>query len=126
MAEALTLAARDALPVGETLRDAARSAGHRLAETAEPGTASPRQAVSDLLARYGYEPRATGDDVVLANCPFHHLAQTHTELVCGMNLDLIDGVLDRLCPGRMRARLDPGPNHCCVAISDIPSPAAGE
>ena len=32
--------------------------------------------------------------VELANCPFHILASTHTEMVCGMNLALIDG------PGR--------------------------
>jgi predicted ArsR family transcriptional regulator len=121
MAEALTIAARDGLPVGDTVRVAARAAGQHLAESAEPDPeVSPQQTVSDVLARYGYEPRATDDGVVLANCPFHHLAQTYTELVCGMNLDLIDGVLDRLCPGRLQARLDPGPNHCCVAISTMP------
>jgi predicted ArsR family transcriptional regulator len=121
MAEALTSAARDARPVQDTIRVAARAAGQQLADTAEPGSAvSPQQMVSDVLARYGYEPRATDDGVVLTNCPFHHLAQTYTELVCGMNLDLIDGVLGRLCPGRLQARLDPGPDHCCVAISTTP------
>jgi predicted ArsR family transcriptional regulator len=121
MAEALTMAARDDRPVGDTIRVAARAAGERLADTAEPDPAvSPQQTVSDVLARYGYEPRATDEGVVLANCPFHHLAQSYTELVCGMNLDLIDGILDRLCPGRLQARLDPGPNHCCVAISTMP------
>jgi predicted ArsR family transcriptional regulator len=121
MAEALTVATRDAVPVQDTIRVAARSAGQHLADAAEPDAeASPQQMVSAVLARYGYEPRATDDGVVLANCPFHHLAKTYTELVCGMNLDLIDGVLDRLCPGRLQARLDPGPNHCCVAISTVP------
>ncbi len=42
------------------------------------------------LADYGYEPRRTEHAVVLANCPFHALAQEHTDLVCGMNLALID------------------------------------
>jgi predicted ArsR family transcriptional regulator len=121
MAEALTIAARDALPVRDTIRVAARAAGQHLADSAEPGPAvSPQQMVSDLLARYGYEPRDTDDGVILTNCPFHHLARTYTELVCGMNRDLIDGVLDRLCPGRLQARLDPGPNRCCVAISTMP------
>ena len=121
MAEAITIAARDARPVRDTVRVAARTAGQHLADAAEPDpAASPQVTVSDVLARYGYEPRATDDGVVLANCPFHHLAQTYTELVCGMNLDLIDGVLGRLCPGRLQARLDPGPDHCCVAISTMP------
>jgi predicted ArsR family transcriptional regulator len=121
MAEALTVAVRDARTVQDTIRVAARAAGQHLADIAEPGPAvSPQQTVSGVLARYGYEPRATDDGVVLANCPFHHLAQTYTQLVCGMNLELIDGVLERLCPGRLQARLDPGPNHCCVAISTMP------
>ncbi|MET8152278.1 helix-turn-helix transcriptional regulator [Actinoplanes sp. NPDC049668] len=120
MAEALTIAARDALPVADAVRVAARAAGRRLADAAEPGADPPQRVVGDLLARYGYEPRVTEDGVALANCPFHHLAQTHTELVCGINLDLIDGVLDRLCPGRLSARLDPGPDHCCVAIGTTP------
>jgi predicted ArsR family transcriptional regulator len=125
MAEALTIAARETRPVQDTIRVAARAAGQQLADSAEPDPAdSPQQMVGDLLARYGYEPRATDDGVVLANCPFHHLARKYTELICGMNLDLIDGVLDRLCPGRLQARLDPGPNHCCVAISTLPLPGA--
>jgi len=121
MAEALTIAARDAVPVPEAIHVAARAAGQHLADSAEPDSAaSPKQMVSELLARYGYEPRATDDGVVLTNCPFHRLARTYTELVCGMNLDLIDGALDRLCPGRLQARLDPRPNRCCVAITTTP------
>jgi predicted ArsR family transcriptional regulator len=121
MAEALTIAARDGLPGRDAIRVAARAAGQHLADTAQAGSAaSPQQMVSDLLARYGYEPRADGDGVVLTNCPFRQLAQKYTELVCGMNLDLIDGVLGRLCPGRLQARLDPGPNRCCVIISTTP------
>jgi predicted ArsR family transcriptional regulator len=117
MAEALTTAARDGLPVPDTIRAAARAAGQHLADTAGPAPAAPpQQMVTDLLARYGYEPRVTDDGVVLTNCPFHHLARAYTDLVCGMNVDLIEGVLGRLCPGRLRARLDPGPNRCCVTI----------
>jgi predicted ArsR family transcriptional regulator len=117
LAEAVTAAARDRLPVSDTLRAAARNAGHRMADAAGSGT-EPRQAVGDVLARHGYEPRPTGDGIVLANCPFHSLARDYTDLVCGMNLDLIEGVLDRVCPGRMAARLDPAPDRCCVMISE--------
>jgi predicted ArsR family transcriptional regulator len=123
LAEALTIAARDRQPVQDAIRTAAESVGYALAETAQPAdTAAPQQAVSDLLARYGYEPRATGDSLALANCPFDHLAQHYTELVCGMNLDLINGVIDRLCPGRLRAHLDPAPDRCCVTIGTTSSP----
>ena len=119
LAEAVTIAARDGLPVSGALRTAAREAGQRIAETAggEP-VVDPRQAVRHLLARYGYEPRPTGDDIVLANCPFHTLARDYTALICGVNLDLIDSILGHLCPGRLTARLDPGPGRCCVTISE--------
>jgi predicted ArsR family transcriptional regulator len=121
LAEALTIAARDALPVHDAIRTAAKAAGHHLGENADPADGvAAQQMVSDLLARFGYEPRATPDGLVLSNCPFHHLAQSYTALVCGMNLDLIDGVLERLCPGELRADLDPGPGRCCVTIRTKP------
>src|SRR5918997_3581980 len=53
-----------------------------------------RDAVLGVLEEHGFEPRIEDDGVALANCPFHALAQEHTELVCGMNLRLLEGVLD--------------------------------
>ncbi|MGB3696035.1 MAG: helix-turn-helix domain-containing protein [Gordonia sp. (in: high G+C Gram-positive bacteria)] len=66
------------------------------------------------LAECGYEPRIEGDDIVLVNCPFHTLAKEHTGLVCGMNLDLLSGVLDGEPD---RARLHPQEGYCCVRIA---------
>jgi predicted ArsR family transcriptional regulator len=116
MAEALTIAARDDLPVHDAIRAAAIATGQRVAGTVEPVPAATPQMVSELLTRYGYEPRDTGDGVILANCPFHHLARTYTDLVCGMNLDLIDGILDHLRQSGLEAHLEPDPNRCCVVI----------
>lgn len=71
----------------------------------------------------GYEPRVEGTDITLVNCPFHALALQHTAMVCGMNLGLIEGLLDGAgCAGR-RARLAPEDGHCCVRIE--PAPATG-
>jgi len=70
----------------------------------------------DLLEDNGYEPQVAAGDVMLRNCPFHALAQEHTELVCGMNLHLIEGVLDGLGTTGLRAHLDPGPSRCCVRL----------
>jgi predicted ArsR family transcriptional regulator len=122
LAEAVTAADRDGVSLAEAVRIAARNAGRRMGETAGPEpVADPRPAVSEVLAGHGYEPRAAGGGILLANCPFHSLARDYTELVCGMNLDLIVGVLDRLCPGRLTAHLNPGPGRCCVTISDDPA-----
>ncbi|MFD4180796.1 helix-turn-helix transcriptional regulator [Rhodococcus sp. NPDC058514] len=72
------------------------------------------------LERCGYEPRQEGDDIALVNCPFHTLAEQHTEMVCGMNLELIGGLLAGAeCVGR-RARLAPADGYCCVRIEPTP------
>ncbi len=77
-------------------------------------------ATMDALTQCGYEPRLDGADIVLVNCPFHALAQKHTDLVCGMNLGLIEGLLDGAgCTGR-RARLAPHEPYCCVRIEPAP------
>ncbi|GAA3829355.1 transcriptional regulator [Sphaerisporangium flaviroseum] len=126
MGEAITIAMRDAVPVGDALRKVARATGRRLGETAEPaGLTAPLEAVSHVLACNGYEPRAAADGLILANCPFHRLAENYTELVCGLNLDLIDGLLDAIGHEGVCARLDPGPGRCCVTLgtSDGEHPA---
>jgi predicted ArsR family transcriptional regulator len=79
--------------------------------------------VSGVLAAVGYEPRVDGDCVVLGNCPFHSLAASYTALVCGMNLDLITGMLGALPARCARARLDPAPGRCCVTICAEPDQA---
>ena len=55
--------------------------------------------------------------MTLANCPFAVLAQDYTELVCGMNLDFMRGVLAGLELPGLTARLDPAPGRCCVTVA---------
>jgi predicted ArsR family transcriptional regulator len=45
-----------------------------------------------VLQAHGFEPRIEGGEITLVNCPFHTLAQDYTELVCGMNLRLLNGL----------------------------------
>jgi predicted ArsR family transcriptional regulator len=75
-----------------------------------------REAVLAVLEEHGFEPRIDDDGVALANCPFHTLAQEHTELVCGMNLRLLEGVLDGVADAGMCASLRPEPGMCCVRL----------
>lgn len=69
-----------------------------------------------LLEDHGFGPRFAGSDIILYNCPFHALAQEHPELVCGMSLHLLEGVLEGLGRTGLRARLDPWPSRCCVRL----------
>jgi predicted ArsR family transcriptional regulator len=120
LAQAILDAERDAVPVSQALHAAAAGAGRALGEEARrragsrAGQAAPP--AHGTLAGLGYEPRADPDGLTLANCPFHALAQDYTDLVCGMNLDLIDGLLAGLGQGDLEARLDPAPGRCCVTV----------
>ncbi len=98
----------------EVLDRRARDLGQTLAgEQAGPGDVG---VLVDLLEDHGYEPRVAAGGITLRNCPFHALAQEHTELVCGMNLNLLEGVLAGLAGTGMSAVLDPAPSRCCVRL----------
>jgi predicted ArsR family transcriptional regulator len=75
-----------------------------------------RDGVLGLLEEQGYEPRTEGSAVVLGNCPFHALAKAHTQLVCGMNLSLLGGVLDAAPDAGLDAELCPTEGLCCVRL----------
>ncbi|HET6651053.1 MAG TPA: helix-turn-helix domain-containing protein [Nocardioides sp.] len=119
LAAAIDRSQRDGTPVGENVRAVARAAGLRIAAgSGEASDAGDEVAlISGLLAAHGYEPRLADHDVCLANCPFDRLAAEHTDLVCGMNLALLEGVLEGLDVEPSRARLDPEPGLCCVKIA---------
>jgi predicted ArsR family transcriptional regulator len=75
------------------------------------------EAAEAVLASYGFEPwyDETGT-LRLRNCPFHLLAAEHRTLVCGMNLALMQGLLEGLGTHGIIAVLDPQPGQCCVAF----------
>ena len=123
MARAITMAQTDAVPIGRALSAAAREAGQEIGRARNPmgaghGMASAVTVISEALTDRGYAPRADGTTITLTNCPFHTLAQEHTDLVCGMNLDLVHGLLEGVGPVRLQAGLTPTPGMCCVTISE--------
>jgi predicted ArsR family transcriptional regulator len=125
LARAIESASRDGQPVRQCVHVAATEAGREVAQAAAselPGSADPLDDLSALLAERGYEPRREGDTVILVNCPFHALARAHTELVCSMNLDVINAVVDTLGHSEIEARLRPAPDRCCVQLVRADSP----
>lgn len=116
MAEAIALSADDGTPVLEALGRVAAEHGRTLARgTDVPKTASALQRACASLAEHGYEPRIKADGATLTNCPFHALAESHTDLVCQMNLALVDALVDEI--GDVDARLDPAEGRCCVTLA---------
>ncbi len=76
--------------------------------------------VVEALREQGFEPVGLTDGtVVLRNCPFHQLAQTYAELICGMNLCLVASALDGAGETGLRAELDPEPGACCVRLRPV-------
>jgi predicted ArsR family transcriptional regulator len=123
MARAIDAATALDTPVAEALREAATTEGGVLGEQvrSRPGatrsSAACRRAVREVLSEYGYQPHVDGKRITLTNCPFHRLAREHPDLVCGINLDLISGMLDTCPRGGMHAQLEPEPGRCCVTLA---------
>ncbi|QNN53961.1 helix-turn-helix transcriptional regulator [Nocardioides mesophilus] len=109
-------AERAGAPGAPAYQGGAEAGGRHSAEDAGRG-GDDLGRTADVLSRHGYEPRTADDEVCLANCPFDRLATEHTELVCGMNLALIDGVIEGLDAGGVGAELAPQPGFCCVKVS---------
>lgn len=97
--------------VQEAVNDAARTAGRQAAEAGGD--------LVESLRCCGYEPRATDDgNIELRNCPFHRVAQTHRDVVCGLNLHLVEGIIEGSAESHVHAELDPRPDRCCVVVRD--------
>jgi predicted ArsR family transcriptional regulator len=118
----LAAAIDEAQAAGVSPRDAlARRAfdrGREFGRAARGADGDPpgRDAVLRVLEEQGFEPDDDDGAVTLASCPFHALAREHTELVCGMNLQLLRGVLDGAGAPDLDARLQPTPGRCCVRL----------
>jgi predicted ArsR family transcriptional regulator len=108
----------------DALRDAAYELGEDAGEAASTAAGRPRSrsgrraAVMTALRERGYEPFTDDEgDIRLRNCPYHALVEEHRPLVCGMNLAMIDGVVEGAGETGLTARLDTQPGLCCVAIA---------
>jgi predicted ArsR family transcriptional regulator len=103
--------ARTARSIGEQIGAEARArAGSR------PGKKRLLAGMVAALAANGYEPEPAAGEIRLRNCPFHALASEHREVVCGMNLALIEGVVEGLQLPAAKPVLAPAPGMCCVRL----------
>jgi predicted ArsR family transcriptional regulator len=116
LASALDESERSGQPPRAVLERRARLRGRELGEEARAAGVDGRDAVVSALEEQGFEPRSVDAGIALANCPFHALASRHTELVCGMNLYLLEGLLEGVPSARLIARLRPEQGMCCVLL----------
>lgn len=120
LARAVEYAADGSVPVVEALRSVAREHGRSVGARLHPLEGRSRrqliEQLAELLTDQGYEPHVEDTAITLRNCPFHALTTEHRELVCGMNLELIKGVVETGGLPDTAARLDPAPGRCCVSL----------
>jgi len=94
----------------------AHERGRQMGEEARTRSRSLQGALG-LLRNVGFEPeRERGGRVVLKNCPFEALARASREVVCGMNLALVQGMVEGLGLEEAEVALDPAPGRCCVVL----------
>src|ERR671913_2442130 len=99
--DAIEESTRTGEPAGGALLRIAGEVGRSLGSAAG--------SVERILEDHGFEPRPDGDGgILLANCPFHRLAQQHTETVCRLNLALLRGAAEGSQDRRHPMVLDPG------------------
>ncbi|WP_181034167.1 metalloregulator ArsR/SmtB family transcription factor [Arthrobacter sp. GMC3] len=116
-AQLLASAVQRSIDTGQDVQDAlsavAFDAGRELG--AHAGT------VHQLLANTGYDPRPDGTGgTIMANCPFHRLAQAHTGVVCAMNGSLLNGALVGCGDKAHSVVPDEERSHCCARL--VPTP----
>ncbi|MDP9981894.1 putative ArsR family transcriptional regulator [Pseudarthrobacter oxydans] len=135
-AELLVSAIEESAAGGGTARDAllrtARARGEAAARTAgggpaDPGAPAGGAAFAGFLAAEGYRPEDDGaGGLVLLNCPFHRIAEGHTEVVCAMNGAFLAGAaagcgidpdrVQALAIKDLRAQGTARPAQCCARI----------
>lgn len=120
LTEAIGRAGGDADPVRQQLSGVARDAGAAAGRAARRGRSAGerRAALTTLLAGFGYAP-VTGDgELSLSNCPYEPLSERDRDLVCTMNLALIEGAIDGLgVRGAICSLRAPVSGRCCVHIA---------
>ncbi|MFI0373909.1 helix-turn-helix transcriptional regulator [Actinomadura sp. 1N219] len=94
------------------VQDAARRKGRSL--RGPSGSCGDLDGVEGVLAARGYGPVRDEDGGVvrMRNCPFRAVAEQFPPLVCGLNLALLEGLVEG---SEVRVRMDPLPGWCCVA-----------
>ena len=110
LASAVEEADRSGEAVREVLSRVATETGRQIGAAAG--------SLQAALENTGYEPRDDSDGgMILANCPFHRLATSHTDVICHANLGLLRGVADGAQDREHAILFDPQAGHCCVRIA---------
>ena len=123
LADAIETSTQTGTDITAALDETARRQGRRLGHAMQVrlgrsrSKRRTRETVVAVLSSHGFEPVEVDDHtIVLRNCPFHHLAKSHTDLVCGINHCMISAAIAELGIDGLDTRLEPDPDTCCVRL----------
>jgi predicted ArsR family transcriptional regulator len=124
LADAVKGAGPAAEPVRARFLEKARGVG-MAAGRGGGGSAGQRRALlTEILDRYGYQPIGADGELSLRNCPYEPLSERDRDLLCSMNLALVEGAVAgvgvRGVSCSLRAPVGGG---CCVHVTPWPSVA---
>ena len=88
-----------------TLAEVARHTGSQLGA----------HGLAQALAETGYEPAVEDGETRFRNCPFHLLRDQDREVTCGLNLALVEGMIEG-SGSSASAVLAPEDGYCCVRL----------
>jgi predicted ArsR family transcriptional regulator len=123
LTDAIDRAGEEAEPVRRALADAARDAGAAAGRQAgsDRSEAERPRALTDLLRTLGYAPSAEQGELSLSNCPYEPLAERSRDLVCTMNLALVEGAAAGIGLRGVDCWLQaPTQSGCCVHVTPWP------
>ncbi|MEO7349468.1 MAG: helix-turn-helix domain-containing protein [Terrimesophilobacter sp.] len=111
MAAAIDESDRTGEPVREVLATISAQTGREIGAAAG--------SLDAALETCGYEPRDDGKGgMLLTNCPFDKLAAKHSEIVCGANVALLQGVADGASETERTVEfVVPADGCCCVRVT---------
>src|SRR6478735_5143890 len=109
MATAIESSIADGGAVREALADASYSRGRALGASGA--------SLDEVLGSIGYMPEQDGEGgTILMNCPFHRLADGHTDVVCAMNGALLSGAAAACGIPEDKVVEDRTAGRCCARI----------
>ncbi len=123
LAQAITVSQEKAIPIALALETSASNFGQLMAQEVKSkldkhsSKTKVKAAITEVLADHGYEPRKEEGRLLLANCPFHSLAQEYTALICGINHHLMNALINEFPPS-FKADLEPAPGRCCITLNE--------
>jgi predicted ArsR family transcriptional regulator len=94
------------------------AASPRTDATSDPRRSAP-EAVTALFDQLGFAPAGDDDRLVLHDCPYRELAEQHPDVICGLHLGMLRGVLDAHGAPGDDAWLDPfvTPTRCLAGLT---------